>query len=128
MRPEAKSGRWEAKSLRQDAKSYNREARSVEPEAKSIRTETKSVRQEGKSCRREARSIGQEPKSGSWEAKSLGMAAGIKKAEATLGGASAFYAMGGAAMLGSRAAGASWLCLGKVDLTYQLVLGAGGAK
>ena len=55
-------------------------------------------------------------------------ATGIKKAEATLRGASAFYAMGGAAMLGNRAVGAAGLCFGKIDLTYQLVLGAGGAK
>ena len=109
-----KSIRWEGKSYRREAKSYRQETKSYRQEAKRDRQETKSFRREAKSDRQEG--------------KSLGTAIGIKKAEVTLRGTSAFYTMGCAAMLGSREARAVWLCLSKIDLGHLLILGAGSAK
>ena len=128
FRRETKSYRREAKSYKRETKSFRREAKSHRQEPKSLRREAKSHRQETKSYKREARSYSGEPKSGRREGKSLGTAIGIKKAEVTLRGTSAFYTMGCAAMLGSREARAVWLCLSKIDLGHLLILGAGSAK
>lgn len=85
----------------------NYEAKSYGHEGKSDRHKAKSYRHEGKRDRHEARSYRHETKSIGHEVKSLGKDIGIKKAEATSPGTSAFFTMGCAAMLGSREGGLS---------------------